>query len=207
MGADLVIQAIQRLIDRYGAHAIINGYNAGTLTVEYDTIADAGIIYMHQNTDIVQHKTVGDDPEKYFGVFMGDPAEYVVRRGLRRVPSQSRKIRTVEAAEQQDRHDLRVGQQRCNGRQRHERGDQEVGLWLRISIHEVIVPPISEWGPTLEKIRADDSSIINMVHWFPQDGAQFMLQFTKNPTDSIIYMRYGPSLQASATSAERRSSA
>ena len=196
MGADLVIQALQRLIDRYGAHAIINGYNAGTLTVEYDTIADAGIIYMHQNTDIVHHKTVGDDPEKYFGVFMGDPAEYWYGAGfveflhnLEKSGQWTRRNNRIAMISGSDNNGVTVANAMKEAIKNSDYG-------FEISIHEVIVPPISEWGPTLEKIRADDSSIINMVHWFPQDGAQFMLQFTKNPTDSIVYMRYGPSLQA-----------
>ena len=35
-----------------------------------------------------------------------------------------------------------------------------------------------------------------MMHWMAQDQAQFMRQFVPNPTDSVIYMQYGPSLQA-----------
>ncbi len=40
-GADNIIPAMQRLIDRHGVHAIINGYNTGAVTQEYDVIADA----------------------------------------------------------------------------------------------------------------------------------------------------------------------
>ena len=54
-GADNIIPAMQRLIDRRGVHAIINGYNTGAVTAEYDTIADAGVIYIHHNADIVHH--------------------------------------------------------------------------------------------------------------------------------------------------------
>src|SRR5690606_40299386 len=35
-GADNIIPAMQRLIDRHGVHAIINGYNTGAVTQEYD---------------------------------------------------------------------------------------------------------------------------------------------------------------------------
>src|SRR5207253_9385968 len=62
-GADNIIPAMQRLIDRHGVHAIINGYNTGAVTQEYDTIADAGVIYIHHNTDIVHHTTVGKNPD------------------------------------------------------------------------------------------------------------------------------------------------
>lgn len=197
-GADLVIQAIQRLIDRHGVHAIINGYNAGTLTAEYDTIADAGIIYMHQNTDIIHHKTVGDDPDRYFGCFMADPAEYWYGAGLINFINQveaagawKRPNNRIFVITGSDNNTVTIGNAI---REAAEKTNAEHG-W-EISINEVVVTPISEWGPTLAKIREDEPAVIAMCHWVAQDQAQFMLQFTPNPTDSLIYMQYGPSLQA-----------
>ena len=81
-GADNIIPAMLRLIDRHEVHAIINGYNTGAVTAEYDTIADAGVPYLHHNTDIVHHETVGNDPETYFSNFMADPAEYWYGEGF-----------------------------------------------------------------------------------------------------------------------------
>ena len=56
--------------------------------------------------------------------------------------------------------------------------------------------PISEWGPTLAKIRQDPPSVIAVTHFLPADLAQFMVQFVPNPTPSLIYMQYGPSIPA-----------
>ena len=56
--------------------------------------------------------------------------------------------------------------------------------------------PFAEWGPTLTKIRNDPPAAIAVTHWVPQDLAQFMLQFVPNPTNSLVYMQYGPSLAA-----------
>lgn len=56
--------------------------------------------------------------------------------------------------------------------------------------------PISEWGPTLAKIRQDPPAVIAITHFYPQDLAQFMLQFVPDPTPSLVYMQYGPSLPA-----------
>jgi branched-chain amino acid transport system substrate-binding protein len=197
-GADLVIQAIQRLIDRNGVHAIINGYNAGTLTAEYDTIADAGIIYMHHNTDIIHHKTVGSDPERYFGCFMGDPADVWYGPGTVEFISQveasgawKRANNKVFIITGSDNNTVTMGNaiaQACK--------DTHAKYGWEVSQTEVVVTPISEWGPTLAKIREDQPAVIIMAHWAAQDQAQFMLQFIPNPTNSLIYMQYGPSLQA-----------
>ena len=58
------------------------------------------------------------------------------------------------------------------------------------------VKRISEWGPTLQRLREDPPDVVAITHWVPQDLAQFMLQFAPNPIDSLIYMQYGPSIPA-----------
>ena len=195
-GPDLVIQAIQRLIDRYGVHAINNGYNAGTLTAEYDVVADAGIIYMHQNTDIIHHKTVGDDPEKYFGCFMSDPAEWWYGAGLmeflnhlEQAGTWKRRNNKIFVITGSDNNTITMGNA-------VREATKTTPFGFQVSLNEIIVAPISEWGPTLAKIRDDKPAVIAMMHWMAQDQAQFMRQFVPNPTDSLIYMQYGPSLQA-----------
>ena len=193
-GAANIIPAMQRLIDRHGVHAIINGYNTGAVTAEYDLIADAGIIYIHHNTDIVHHQTVGDDPDRYFGIFMGDPAEYWYGEGLLAF------LNGLGEKGQYQRPNNKIaiitGSQNYSVvianaiRDNAAKYDWEVGLF------ETVVVPISEWGPTLAKLRADPPAVIAITHWVPQDLAQFMIQFVPNPTNSLVYMQYGPSLAA-----------
>ena len=193
-GADNIIPAMQRLIDRHGVHAIINGYNTGAVTAEYDVIADAGIIYIHHNTDIVHHTTVGDDPDRYFGIFMGDPAEYWYGEGLLAFlnglgdqalwSKPNNKIAIV------------TGSQNYSVVIANAIRDNAEKYGWDISLFETVVVPISEWGPTLAKIREDPPAVIAVTHWVPQDLAQFMLQFVPNPTNSLVYMQYGPSLAA-----------
>jgi len=193
-GADNIIPAMQRLIDRHGVHAIINGYNTGAVTQEYDVIADAGIIYIHHNTDIVHHKTVGENPDKYFGIFMGDPAEYWYGEGLlaflngladkKEWTPPNRKIAIVTGSQN---YSMVIANAIKDNAQKYN--------W-EISLFETVVVPISEWGPTLAKLRNDPPACIAVTHWVPQDLAQFMIQFVPNPTNSLVYMQYGPSLAA-----------
>jgi branched-chain amino acid transport system substrate-binding protein len=194
MGGENVTSAIQRLIDRQGAQAIVNGYNTGALTAEYDLVADAGICYVHHNTDIVHHTTYASDPERYFGIFMADPAEYWYGEGLLKYLNGLIESGAWTPAEKT----IAV----VSGSQNYSvviadairQKAQEYG-WT-ITVDETVVVPISEWGPTLAKIRATPPAVIANTHFLPQDLAQFMLQFTPDPTDSLIYMQYGPSLSA-----------
>jgi branched-chain amino acid transport system substrate-binding protein len=76
MGDATNVQAVQRLIDRHGVHAVINGYNIGSGAAIQDVIADSGIIYVHYDTTIGHNALIASDPDRYFGSFQGDPAEY-----------------------------------------------------------------------------------------------------------------------------------
>lgn len=194
MGAANIIPAMQRLIERSNVHAIINGYNTGAVTAEYETIADAGIIYIHDNTDTAHDRKVGKNPERYFGIFMGDPAEYWYGQGLLVF------LNGLVSAGKWKRPNNKIAV--VTGSQNYSvviaeaiRSHAKKYGW-DISLYETVVVPISEWGPTISKIQKDPPAVIAITHWVPQDLAHFMLQFVPNPTNSLVYMQYGPSLAA-----------
>ena len=193
-GADNIIPAMQRLIDRRGVHAIINGYNTGAVTAEYDTIADAGVIYIHHNTDIVHHETVGKDPERYFSIFMGDPAEYWYGPGLLKFLNDLGSMGLYKRPN--NKIAIVTGSQNYSVVIANAIRDKAKEYGWEIGLFETVVVPISEWGPTLAKLRNDPPAVIAITHWVPQDLAQFMLQFVPTPTNSLVYMQYGPSLAA-----------
>ena len=74
--AETVTSAARRLIDRHNVHAIINGYNSLSVRAEYDTVADAGIPYLHDNTQYGHQFAVRDNPDRYYCIFQDDPSEY-----------------------------------------------------------------------------------------------------------------------------------
>ena len=81
-GAANIIPAMQRLIDRYNVHAIINGYNTGAVCAEYDTIADAGVLYIASQHRRHPLREDQKQSEKIFQYLHGDPAEYYYGPGL-----------------------------------------------------------------------------------------------------------------------------
>ncbi len=203
MGPDNVVPAMQRLIDKRNVHAIINGYNSGTGAAEYDMIADDGIIYLHANTNVQHDQVIEKNPGKYDTVFMTDPAEAWYGSGLIKFlngimesgefkPS-NKKIALIEGS---GNYGIIIG----SG---IKKAAAEYG-W-EISMAESVSYGISEWGPTISKIRKDPPGVIAFTHWVPQDLAQFMIQFVPNATDSLIYMQYGPSIAAFRDIAQKSS--
>ncbi|MDZ4734795.1 MAG: ABC transporter substrate-binding protein [Rhodospirillaceae bacterium] len=190
MGPQNNIAATRALIDRHGVHAICNGYLVGS-GAEYDIIADAEVMHLNCNTYETTAKIVRDDPERYYTIF-SDSTEIWYGTGLLVF------LKNLMESGQWEPSNRKVALITSNNpysvliAETIRDYAQEYG-W-EVSLYEEVVQPIAEWGPTLAKIRSDPPGLIANTHFFPQDIAQFALQFAENPTPSLVYMQYGPSI-------------
>ncbi len=194
MGDATNVQAVRRLIDRHSVHAVINGYNVGSGAAIQDVIANSGIIYVHYDTVIAHNNLIKSDAKKYFGSFQGDPAEFWYGPGLLDY------LKELEASGQWKRANDKVAIVTSAGTYSiniaNAVKDKAGQYGWKVSLFETVNVPISEWGPTLAKIRQDPPGLIVNTHFYPGDLAQFMIQFSRNPTPSLVYMQYGPSIPA-----------
>ncbi|MEO1194260.1 MAG: ABC transporter substrate-binding protein [Pseudomonadota bacterium] len=194
MGAELTSQAMQRLIDLNEVHAVVNGYNVGTTSIEMDVAAENDIIFVHFNTAITAVQKFNSNPEYYYGSFMADPPEYYYGPGfllfLKSLEEQglwtppNRKIALVPSANE---YSIIIA---------NAVRDQAADYGFEISLYETVPYPNNQWGPVIAKIQQDPPAAIAITHFLPQDLAGFMTQFVPNPTPSLVYMQYGPSLPA-----------
>jgi branched-chain amino acid transport system substrate-binding protein len=194
MGADLVTQSMQRLVDRYNTPVLINGYNLGTNMAEMDVAADNDIIMMHYNTLISHNEKFKTDPARYYGSFQGDPPEYwygpgclnflktLAEGGKWKAPN--KKIAIIPSANE---YSIVIA---------NAIRDKAKEYGFEVSLFETVPFPTNQWGPTLAKLRQDPPAAILVTHFLPQDLAQFMVQFLQQPINSLVYMQYGPSLPA-----------
>jgi branched-chain amino acid transport system substrate-binding protein len=193
-GDDLISSAGQRLIDRDGASALIAGYNFGSQTALQGVAADASIVYMHADTARAHTELVSGDPDKYWGSFMYCPSELYYGFAFLNF------IKTLEDTGQLKAANKKIALitgplvYSINIANSIKEGAAKYGY--EISLYETVQAPTSEWGPTLAKLRADEPGFIAVTHFFPQDQAQFMIQFLTNPTNSLVYLQYGASLAA-----------
>ncbi len=51
----------------------------------------------------------------------------------------------------------------------------------------------SEWGPFLARVRQDPPALMITTDYIAANGATLMEQFLQNPTNSHVFMQYGPS--------------
>ena len=193
-GDDVVIQAAQRLLDRDNASAIITGYNLETGTAMHDIAADAGVIVMHSNTVAVHDELVKSDPDRYWGTFQYDPPETMYGDGFLKF------IEDLEQSGQFARPNNKItivtGPGTYSVNIANALNDGAAAHGYEVSLYETVKVPVTDWGPTLAKLRADPPAIIAITHFYTQDQAQFMNQFMTDPTNSLVYLQYGASLAA-----------
>ena len=189
--AEEVTGAANLLIDRHGVHAIVNGHNIGAQNAEYDTIADAGIIYIHTNTLLSHEIIVEREQDRYFGIFMGDPSEYWYGPGWLRLAAHLRdsgqwtprnnKLALIAGSSDYSITVINAAAERA----------AQFG-WEVVMGPEIVRTPTTEWGPVLAQLRESDASLLLHSHLAAGDIAQFMIQFQQNPTDTLIYFPWGP---------------
>ena len=203
--AEEVVGAANLLIDRHGVHAIVNGHNIGSQNAEYETVADAGIIYIHTNTLLSHREVVTSDPERYFSIFMGDPAEYWYGPGWLRYAAHLRdsgkwtpannKLALVSGSSPYSITIINAAQQTA----------ADFG-WDLVFGPEIIQTPTTQWGPVLAQLRDINPALLLHSHLYAGDIANFMIQFRHNPTQTLIYFPWGPLLapfrEIGGTSAE-----
>ncbi|MBR1092593.1 ABC transporter substrate-binding protein [Bradyrhizobium manausense] len=192
--AEEVTAAARLLIDRNGVHAIINGYNVGANQAEYDPIADAGVIYIHYNTSIGHHEVFKSNPNKYFGIFMADPAEYYYGVGLPVMLDRIRKSGAWKPAN--NKIALVTGSLPYSIVISNAIREAAPKYGFEVSFEEVVPVPTTEWGAVLNKVRSQAPAVIANTHFFPGDLAQCQVQFLRQPTNSLMYYQYGPLLKA-----------
>lgn len=185
-----VIVAANRLIEGHGVHAIINGYNIGPQNSEYEVIADAGIIYINHNTLLQHHDTVLSNPNRYFGCFMGNPAEYWYGQGLIKFISWLRD--TGQWKPRNNRLAIISGSKPYSIVIANAMAGAAATFGWSTAFGPAIVPtPRSDWHEVLDRARAAEPAVIANTHFYASDLVNFQQQFMENPVNCLIYLQYG----------------
>ncbi|USJ27677.1 ABC transporter substrate-binding protein [Ensifer adhaerens] len=188
--APAVVRAARILISEHRVHAIINGYNIGSQNSEYEPVADAGIIYIHHNTLLQHHDTVGSDPERYFGCFMSDPAEYWYGQGfikflswLRDTGQWKPRNRRIGIISGPKPYSIVIANAMASV-------SAQFG-WQIVETPAIVRHITNDWRPLIESMRSHDPAVLAVTHYHIGDLARFQLQFMEAPLESLVYLQYG----------------
>jgi branched-chain amino acid transport system substrate-binding protein len=185
-----VVAAARELINKHEVHAIINGYNIGAQNAEYEPIADAGIIYIHHNTLIQHHDTVVSNPDRYFGCFMSDPADYWYGQGFLKFISwlrdsgswrpESNRLAIISGSRPYSI--VTANAMRATA--------ADFG-WAVCFGPEIVRTPTTDWQATIDRACKTKPAIIANTHFYASDIAHFQKQFRKKALNCLIYLQWG----------------
>jgi branched-chain amino acid transport system substrate-binding protein len=158
-----------------------------------EVLATYGCPYLNLSTSIDQTTQVANDPERYSFVFQVDPTEVPYGTGF--VPA----LNGIEASDAWTPSARTIFILEGDGvyEQTISKGIQdgaaESGTWEVVGV-EPIVKPVNDWGPSLSKIKDANPGVIANINYLAEDTAAFMKQFAADPTNSLVYIQYAPSL-------------
>jgi branched-chain amino acid transport system substrate-binding protein len=188
--AEEVVSAAARLIEDHRVHAIINGYNIGPQNSEYEPIADAGVLYINHNTLLQHHDTVLSNPDRYFGCFMANPAEYWYGQGFVKFLSWLRD--TGQWSPSNNRIAIISGSKPYSIVIANAMASVAAQFGWSVAFGPKIVStPRTDWREVIAQAQAVSPAVIANTHFYASDLASFQKQFMENPTNSIVYLQYG----------------
>lgn len=188
LAPDKMVNAARRLTNE-GVAAVFSGYTS-TTSAEYDVYAEYGAPMFHLNTFQPNADYVAQNQIE--NIYHADPTEVWYGPGfiqfMQRLIDGGRWTPSAEAAAvitSNDPYSISIAQT-------VEADLRDLG-W-EIVVSEEVTAPLTEWGPVLAKIRQDPPGLIFHADYIPGDLASFQQQFRSDPTPSLMYQQYGPSI-------------
>jgi branched-chain amino acid transport system substrate-binding protein len=180
---------VARRLTNQGVAATFSGYTS-TTSAEFDVYAQYGAPMFHLNTFQPNADYVADNnipniyhscpTEVWYGPGFIQFMERLIDSGDWRPSSKSAAVVTSN-----DPYSISIADT--------VRADlQDLGWDIPVS--EQVTAPLTEWGPVLAKIRQDPPGLIFHADYIPGDLASFQQQFRSDPTPSLMYQQYGPSI-------------
>ncbi|MCL5736817.1 MAG: ABC transporter substrate-binding protein [Actinobacteria bacterium] len=192
MAPETMLSNFRSLTTKSNVDAIINGYLLFS-GPEYDVVAESGTPYIHVNTLESNPEMYKANPEKYWMTFMADPSQKWYGLGFPAF------VASIEAEGKWKPANKQIAivtasDPYATGIADNLKASMEKFGWT-VSLFEKIVAPLNEWGPILQKIRSNPPDVIFVSDLTLGDIASFTKQFSENPTPSLVYGQYVPSLK------------
>ncbi len=183
-----MVNAARRLTND-GVAATFSGYTT-TTSAEFDVYAEYGAPMFHLNTFQPNADYVADNgitniyhscpTEVWYGPGFIQFMERLIDAGAWEPSSESAAVVTSN-----DPYSISIART-------VRAGLEELG-W-DVPVNEQVTAPLTEWGPVLAKIRQNPPGLIFHADYIPGDLASFQQQFRSDPTPSLMYQQYGPSI-------------
>ncbi|WP_344206909.1 ABC transporter substrate-binding protein [Nonomuraea bangladeshensis] len=187
---DAVTKGVQTLTDDDSVKAVVTGY-ASTSNFEIDEFAAAEKLYLIGGNTAQTQAIIEKDPAKYPTVWSITPnydaygtepvalAEKWAEEGLWKPRNKSVFVVRSDNPYSEGIADGLVKTFTSKG-------------WTIAGEEKVPFGAVNDWGTIIGKIRDADPDFIVNTDYQVSNEASFMQQFLQNPTQSLVFMQYGP---------------
>jgi branched-chain amino acid transport system substrate-binding protein len=190
---DNVSSAAQRLINTSGVEAVLTGYASLSL-FELDLFADAKMPYISSGPSGSFSGIVTKDPDNYDCCWSLSPSykgyetdvlplvQDLIKEGKFK-PVNGKKIAMISS-------DNPYSKVISEGMKK----SFSAAGW-KVTVDEMVpFGPVNDWRAILAKVRQDPPDLLVNTDYQPGNSALFLKQFLEQPTQSLVFLQYAPSV-------------
>jgi branched-chain amino acid transport system substrate-binding protein len=186
-----VSSAANQLFKDKAINLIMTAY-ADQGNIELDQMAEEGMPYLLSSNATVTRDVVSKDPAKYWNIWSMVPSydayntEFpkLVDKWLRAIPGFTMTSPSIFNIASDNPYSVGISDGMNDT-------FKSIG-WTVSGYEKVPFGTVSDWGSILAKIRANPPTVIVNTDYQPSNDATFMQQFRTNPTNSVMFIQYGP---------------
>ena len=190
--SDAVMSGVERLMNDEAVDFIMTGY-ASLSNFEIEFMREEEMPYFVAANSQQTREIVIKDPDAYWMVWSLTPSydayetemlpvvQQLVDSGM--ITLKNKKLAIISS-------DNPYSKTIYNGLKKSFGGDG----W-EIVVDEVIPSgEVNDWRAFLAKVRQDPPDLVVNTDWVPANASTFITQFLEDPTDSLVFIQYGPSV-------------
>lgn len=187
-----VTSAVERLLGDPDVHFMLTGY-ASLTNFEIDNMAEAEMPYMLAATSQQTKDIIAPAPDKYgccwsltpsFDAYNTDVTYFVEKLAKEgKVTLASKKVAIISS-------DNAYSKTISEGMKKTFKDNG----WT-ITVDEIVpFGEVTDWRAILTKVRADVPDVVINTDYLPGNSASFLNQFLEQPTKSLVFLQYAPSV-------------
>ncbi|MDA8251414.1 MAG: ABC transporter substrate-binding protein, partial [Rhodospirillales bacterium] len=187
-----VTSAAERLLGDDAVQFMLTGY-ASLTNFEIDMMADAGMPYMLAATSAQTRQIIAPNPAKYWCCWSLSPSFDAygtdVTKLVDKLAAEGKiKLRNHEVAIIAS--DNVYSKPIAQDMKKTFKADG----W-KITVDEMVpFGEVNDWRTIIAKIRANPPDLVINTDYLPNNSATFLKQFLEQPTDSLVFLQYAPSV-------------
>lgn len=190
--ADAVTSAFERLSGDRDVNVMMTGYASGS-NFEIELMAEQEMPYLISSNSAQTRDIIAPNPEGFPTVWSLTPSYDAYETAIVPVITQlesSGKVKLLNKKVALISSDNSYSKTIMDGLKKNF----EAAGWTVTSTDLLPFGEISDWRAFLARVRQDAPAVIINTDYLPGNAAKFMTQFLEQPTDSLVFIQYAPSV-------------